>query len=56
MEYRFYFLGSDCRIHGPSCGFMASDDSDALKKADAGIAETVDFALLLPTLPKKRAG
>ena len=35
MEYRFYFLGPDCRIYGPACSFAAASDWEALQKAEA---------------------
>lgn len=33
MDYRFYFLGFDCRINAPSHQFAADSDESALKTA-----------------------
>jgi hypothetical protein len=33
MEYRLYFLGSDCRISSPGQCFQAGDDHAALEIA-----------------------
>ena len=30
MDYRLYFLGPDCRICEPPCGFQAESDGAAL--------------------------